>query len=302
MDPAGVKKIIESIQPPAVRNRLLSTLQLAVNLVPVPQDGKDESAQALPVAASKFGGLPDLPPGFAWPLSGLRRKPDFRDGSTGYPDYQYHQAPLVFLAQINLADTPAGLTSEAAPAWLLPRAGLLSFFAACYKTGFPDTGCHPGDWLVVYTPPGQRIAAAQPPVVSAEFAAAAEEDGVEELDSDTRRMILPQRAMHLQLTATPRWAEMYGSGVQPNRDCMHLEHAVLRHVLGGHASYKQSPVEGIAAGATHKPREEMVQLLQLSSDHQSRTNWAYSARAYFMLTRDALRRLAFNEVVVVSQV
>ncbi|HEY1052671.1 MAG TPA: YwqG family protein [Prosthecobacter sp.] len=302
MDPAGVKKIIESIQPPAVRNRLLSTLQLAVNLVPVPQDGKDESAQALPVAASKFGGLPDLPPGFAWPLSGLRRKPDFRDGSTGYPDYQYHQAPLVFLAQINLADTPAGLTSEAAPAWLLPRAGLLSFFAACYKTGFPDTGCHPGDWLVVYTPPGQRIAAAQPPVVSAEFAAAAEEDGVEELDSDTRRMILPQRAMHLQLTATPRWAEMYGSGVAINDDCMHLRHAVLLHVLGGHACHKQAPVEDTAADLPRNLDEQVVQLLQLDTDHRSGTHWCYSARAHFMIKRSALRRLAFDEVVVVSQI
>lgn len=68
-------------------------------------DNDDDEADepASPIGASRIGGLPDLPPGTAWPrLDGV---------------------PLSFLAQIDLAEVRGYPGAEA-----LPPAGLLSFF------------------------------------------------------------------------------------------------------------------------------------------------------------------------------
>jgi len=56
--------------------------------------------ESISVGASKFGGLPDLPPKITWPR-----------WKTGY---------LTFVAQVNLAEPPANE--------LLPNVGMLSFF------------------------------------------------------------------------------------------------------------------------------------------------------------------------------
>jgi Domain of unknown function (DUF1963) len=56
--------------------------------------------ESIAIGASKLGGLPDLPPGLAWP-----------EWKSGY---------LTFVAQVNLAELPAGD--------LLPDVGMLSFF------------------------------------------------------------------------------------------------------------------------------------------------------------------------------
>jgi uncharacterized protein YwqG len=65
---------------------------------------------AIPVGNSKLGGLPDLPPGVAWP--------------------HREDKPLEFLAQINLADV-ADFDREK----LLPSSGLLSFFLDTRRFG-----------------------------------------------------------------------------------------------------------------------------------------------------------------------
>ena len=72
------------------------------------------SDKELPIAASKLGGLPDLPAGTPWPDDG--------------------KAPLSFVAQINLSDVPT-------PS-ILPRNGVLSFF---YDTEQRSWGFDPKD-------------------------------------------------------------------------------------------------------------------------------------------------------------
>lgn len=62
--------------------------------------GQSSADENLPIAASKFGGLPDLPPNTPWPGDG--------------------KVPLSFIGQINLAD----ISMPSA----LPKHGLLSFF------------------------------------------------------------------------------------------------------------------------------------------------------------------------------
>ena len=87
------------------------------------------SGEDLPLATSRLGGLPDLPPGFAWPEGG-------RKGQEG---------PLPFLLQINLAEA-SPYDSE----HILPKQGMLYFF---YDSEGLPSGIHPdhfGAWRVVY--------------------------------------------------------------------------------------------------------------------------------------------------------
>lgn len=98
----------------------------------------DAAMAALPLGASRFGGLPDLPPGAAWPE---------RDG-----------VPMEFIAQLRL-DELAGLD----PRGQLPPSGALWFFYNsqwAHSDMEPDAACcavlyHPGpvSVLVRATPP-----------------------------------------------------------------------------------------------------------------------------------------------------
>lgn len=116
---------VEALVQPAVRI-------VATALAPRPadwrregQDGEDgdkiaamdAALQALPLGASRFGGVPDLPPGAVWPE---------RDG-----------VPMEFIAQIRLAD--------AAPldaAGRLPDAGTLLFF---FNSQWDSSDMAPGE-------------------------------------------------------------------------------------------------------------------------------------------------------------
>jgi len=73
---------------------------------------------ALPLGASKFGGLPDLPPGVEWPHRQGNPAPEYPEESGG---------PLLFLAQIRMDELPSCGASA-----LLPPSGLLYFFAAVW--------------------------------------------------------------------------------------------------------------------------------------------------------------------------
>lgn len=82
--------------------------------------------EEIPLGASKFGGLPHVPKRFSWPR---------RD-----------RQPLMFLAQINLADVPRGHLEPG----LLPDNGTLYFF---YDVLSDASGLHHedrGSFLVIY--------------------------------------------------------------------------------------------------------------------------------------------------------
>lgn len=90
---------------------VFSVARPALRIIASPED--DEQ---IPVGGSKFGGSPDLPAGFEWPIGDDCR-------ATYNLDTAGEQPLAGFLGQLNLdelADTPA--------ARLLPDSGLLSFF------------------------------------------------------------------------------------------------------------------------------------------------------------------------------
>lgn len=103
----------KQVLPPLCRSRIETRFALA---------GKD-----LPAGSSKFGGRPDVPAGFVWPVFETKT----------LDDDMVKPRPLAFLAQFDCARL-AGLDPEG----LLPRTGLLSFF---YELGSQRWGYDPKD-------------------------------------------------------------------------------------------------------------------------------------------------------------
>lgn len=88
------------------------------------------------LGGTRFGGVPDVPDGFAWPT--------FK--TTTYDDDEMKERPLSFLAQFNCTDIST-LDKEG----LLPKTGLLSFFyeVDSQRWGFDpkDAGCTRVFWF-----------------------------------------------------------------------------------------------------------------------------------------------------------
>ena len=103
----------KQVLPPLCRSRI------ETRFVPAGED--------LPAGSSKFGGRPDVPAGFVWPVFETKT----------FDDDTVKPRPLAFLAQFDCARL-AGLDPEG----LLPRTGLLSFF---YELGSQRWGYDPKD-------------------------------------------------------------------------------------------------------------------------------------------------------------
>ena len=82
--------------------------------------GDPEPEPDLPLASTRLGGRPDLPPSTSWP--------------------GFEEEPMAFVAQVNLADV-----SPLDERGVLPPGGLVSFFCAPSDLG------EPGSWHVAYT-------------------------------------------------------------------------------------------------------------------------------------------------------
>ena len=103
----------KQILPPLCRERIETRFQAG--------------GKPLPAGSSKFGGRPDVPAGFVWPVFETKTF----DGDGVKP------RPLAFLAQFDCARL-----AELDPEGLLPRTGLLSFF---YELGSQRWGYDPKD-------------------------------------------------------------------------------------------------------------------------------------------------------------
>lgn len=107
-------------------DRILATVKPAIDFVRRQKEDKD-----LPAGTSKMGGLPDLPPGFRWPM-----RPAFANEDASAPmaaDHNYSRLrdearrkefPLAFFAQLNLNI----LALEAGFDLDIPDSGMLYIF------------------------------------------------------------------------------------------------------------------------------------------------------------------------------
>lgn len=126
-----------------LRKKLLPLARPALRMKPT---GK--GSRGLSVGASKLGGVPDLPPGFAWPL-GRDCRATYNQDTAGVEEL------AGFVAQVNfaeIADTQASRTLG------LPPEGVLSFFSYT-DADWPDVvGA-----MAVFFPDAAKLVSTKPP-------------------------------------------------------------------------------------------------------------------------------------------
>jgi uncharacterized protein YwqG len=127
-----LKKLVSSIQKNAIT---IHTEKVSEN-------------KKLSIGASKFGGFPDMKPGFVWP------------SYTYTEDGEQTTRPMAFLVQINLEETAEFDTEKR-----LPERGMLYFF---YETLSKEWGFKPdvkGYFKVIFDDSGEELSRITPPDV-----------------------------------------------------------------------------------------------------------------------------------------
>lgn len=270
---AGLQKIAQSLP---------TLLRPSIRLTTRPTD-----ESALPIGASKLGGLPDLPRGAAWPSG--------------------KGAALSFIAQIRLEDVHA-----LAAASVLPPAGLLSFFYDAKQSTYGADPADCGGWQVLFTPPGQTASLARvaPPLglpTSAWFTACAVSYSEEAtlptqiaLDAPTVAWTADDQAAYEQFLTT--FSAQANPKEPRNRllghpdtlqDDMRIE---CQFAANGVSDANDPRAASLTPGATN-----WRLLLQVDSDFHAGMRWADAGMLYFWIEDAALQAARFDNTWVVLQ-
>ena len=253
-----------------------------------------------PPGVSRMGGVPDLPAGVTWPA--------------------WKNAPLSFVAQVNLADL-----ANFAPALDLPKSGVLSFFYDAAQETYGADPADRGGWQVLYFPPAAEKEggfhlfghgdphALKPAAFPAALPAAARfkpcsltfsseltlpgapSQYLPDLDwspDEIQRYEQFQAAFPSAEDRKSLHFRMFGCPDQIQDD-MQLQCAL-------YANGFSSPDDPGAAQATaHKAGWQL--LLQVDSDETIGMRWASSGMLYFWLEKEALQQHQFDRSWLVLQ-
>jgi uncharacterized protein YwqG len=249
----------------------------------------DESKLA--TGASKFGGLPDLPPGFAWP--------------------SYHGRPLSFIAQIRMKDTAPHDTEK-----LLPPTGLLSFFydEKQWEEGEPYEA---GRWHVHYHQGEESVLkrADAPAGLEHTYKAAS-------LAFALEMMLPPYESYHTAVEMG--WSDQTMAQHKPEIEAfwklgeqvtkLASETLSVRNRMLGYPDQVQGDVmleaetaaRGLQPGGCHyedcgEAVRNWLLLLQVDSDPNAGMRWNDRGRLYYCIPQDALRDRHFERVICVMQ-
>jgi uncharacterized protein YwqG len=223
----------------------------------------------LPPGRTKIGGRPDLPEGLQWPR--------FADGK-----------PLAFLAQINLAELPAGVKLAR-----LPKSGILYFFSVFgwQVEGDADPQLPPGDYgydwtRVLFHPDSEGPLRRQrtPANVNAFKAAKGEFIPILSLPKDAREPAVA--ALGWKRDVKEKYEDLVRSF---NSACNYQLGNPARNLLLGFADYEQDFVDEVA--------DHNLQLLfQLASDDNAEMCWGDGGYIYFWIRPQDLRRRNFKKI------
>lgn len=242
----------------------------------------------LPIGASHVGGVPDVPPGFVWP--------------------RYKDAPLSFIAQLQLAEVPLDMIDLS-----LPKNGSLMFF---YDSEQRTWGFDPqdrGSALVSFTesPPDELIRTNAP--------------------TDTPEMGL-FNCCRIEFEASASLPDAWSIHYQPELsvsesdmlfeyfDWCRSKTVGPKHRVGGHADCVQNPMElecqlvanglycGDSTGYEDPRRASLEQtatdwklLLQIDSDDEASMMWGDVGTIYFWIREADLRVRTFEHAWLVLQ-
>jgi uncharacterized protein YwqG len=263
-----------------VATELASLAQPSIRLTTRPVD---EAKMA--VGVSKFGGLPDLPIGTAWPI--------------------LNGVAMAFVAQIRLEDArPYDERRQ------LPAAGLLVFFYDARQRTYGDDPKDRAGWQVYHVADARRLQRTQAPVAlpdDAHFkpcALALSSELTMPLEPHLERTDLTlsadeqkQYEAFLAGFPTPQGARGvrnrmlgYADTIQ---DDMRLQAQLVSHGL---TDGNDSKAKALAPGAL-----DWTLLLQVDSDPNAGMRWASEGRLYFWIERQALVAVNLDNVWAVLQ-
>lgn len=268
-DPYSLERLPASLAGKAADVR--SLVQPCVNLRAEP------AKAALPLAASKFGGVPCLRPGVAWPKC--------KSGK-----------PMTFIGQLNFAEILKALRERAAklPAEM-PRKGLLLFF---YDMEEMTWGGDPGEerhWLLRWEPRPETVK--RPPAAP------------RQQDAPKRCRLVPA----IGLTLPDFDDEVYTlPGLSDKQTenyielCEDLRRGLGHQVLGHAATIQNDPRQEARSGGdkvfSGKATGLGWRLLwQIGSDEAPGFMWGDSGAIYIMIRSADLRAGRFNRLWLVSQ-
>ena len=255
----------------------------------------------IPLGASKFGGLPDVPADFTWPR---------------IPGQRYAE-PVEFVGQVRLADLPEPLPEP------LPHDGLLSFFARW------------SEGQVFYFPQGTPLERSPSPNPEV---APAPEGFWQKLKAEFKRNPDPRQTYrsctlkfvhafsapdgdHSTIRAlklSDDDSEVYSEQVLESPDEPPAVTYAIQHQMLGHARPVQNEMElecdHIRDGSAMrwdlpqerfiKASQEWVLLLQVDTDDCKEGPgwmWGDAGMLYFWIHRDDLAARVFNKVVMMAQ-
>lgn len=250
----------------------------------------------IPIGMSRIGGLPDLPAGMPWPTA------------SGYaPKVGDRQDPLMFLAQINLADI-----AEYDPDNVLPHSGLLLFFAATWVNDLWYFETSKNLWHVEYVEDLSTLVSASAPTVP-EALLTEEEYGFKAPQGHvftpvaldfSQEMTLPQYFDHPDFLS-----------LASDDECYQTYLAIIEYLNKQEESDEQNqriPVQRMLGHAqldqNYAPSNDAILLLQLRTDMRmpkppdaSDLYWEFAGRGCFFIQPEALRAGDYSDVELVHE-
>lgn len=236
-----------------------------------------------PAGRTKVGGLPNLPPGLAWPT--------------------FNEEPLSFVGQIDLAPM-----AELAPAGALPREGLLLFFYDLALHFDAGTYHRSDSWRVVYVtesaaprerPPAKHDMAVYPEVRLSAVADTQLPDtySLEHLTSLHEEVVEAYGDVYYDLRKPGPAHQVFGypEPIQgsPFDECQVEANGLFED---GGKGYADPRWQALRSGIM-----DWQLLFQVDSDDDAEMLWGDSGILYFCIREEDLRKADFDKVWMIFQ-
>jgi uncharacterized protein YwqG len=235
--------------------------------------------ETISIGTSKLGGLPDLPPGLAWP--------------------KWKASYLTFVAQVNLAELPANE--------LLPNVGMLSFFYDREQSAWGFDPKHKEGFRLWYFPEGLQLIRAVEPEPSAFPCAQLSFGPFLSLPNPCAESV---KGLLLESEDDEQYCDFFEkhAGPAPQHQILGWPHVIQNEMelecqlvtngvyVGDASGYKDSRRKELEPGA-----DDWTLLFQIDSDDNAKMIWGDGGMLYVWIRRQDLAACKFEKAWTILQ-